>query len=55
MGFVSFTSRVKVVVDSLVVGMNVEKNPPARGWQGSAKEDWVTEWFCWDMLVAHSG
>lgn len=31
------------------VGMKVEKKPPARGWQGSAKEDWVTEWF-WERI-----
>jgi hypothetical protein len=28
-----------------VVGTKVEKKPPASGWQGSAKEDCVTEWF----------
>jgi len=33
------------LLDLAAVGMNVEKKPLARGWQGSAKEDWVTEWF----------
>ena len=28
------------------VGTKLEKKPPARGWQGLAKEDWTTEWFC---------
>jgi len=38
---------VKVVpLGELAVGTKPEKNPPAaRGWQGSAKEDWVTLWF----------
>ena len=45
MGFVSLTRRVKVLFDSAVVGMKVEKKPPTRGWHGFAKEDWVTEWF----------
>ena len=27
------------------VGTKPEKKPPARGWHGSLKEDWVTEWF----------
>jgi hypothetical protein len=29
-----------------VVGTNAEKKPPeASGWQGRAKDDWVTVWF----------
>lgn len=29
-----------------LVGTKPEKKPPVeRGWQGLAKEDWVTEWF----------
>ena len=39
------TRRVKVLLDSTVVGMKVEKKPLASGWHGFAKEDWVTEWF----------
>jgi hypothetical protein len=47
---VSLTTIVKVSLASEeFVGMKVEKKPPARGWQGSAKEDWVTEWF-WERL-----
>ena len=41
----SLTRRVKVLLDSTVVGMKVEKKPLASGWHGFAKEDWVTEWF----------
>jgi len=34
------------------VGTKLLKKPPARGWQGLAKEDWTTEWFCGrDVLV----
>jgi hypothetical protein len=37
---VSFTIMVKVLPDGeAVVGTKDEKNPPAKGWQGSAKED----------------
>jgi hypothetical protein len=39
---------VKVVVlgPGAAVGTKPLKKPPAaRGWQGSAKEDWVTLWF----------
>jgi len=36
---------VKTWSDVTLVGMKVEKNPPLRGWHGSAKLDWVTEWF----------
>lgn len=41
----SLTSMVKTFgpPDVTVVGWKEEKKPPARGWQGSAKEDWVTE------------
>jgi hypothetical protein len=44
-GFTSLTRIVKVIFEVVVVGMKVEKKPPLRGWQGSLKEDWVTEWF----------
>ena len=44
-GFVSLTTMVKTWSDVTLVGMKVEKNPPLRGWHGSAKLDWVTEWF----------
>jgi hypothetical protein len=39
------TVTVKTDGEVELVGMKVEKKPPARGWQGSAKEDCVTEWF----------
>jgi hypothetical protein len=39
------TRIVNVFADSEVVGWKVEKKPFANGWQGFAKEDWVTEWF----------
>jgi hypothetical protein len=48
MGFVSLTVMVHVVGDAVSVealGLKPEKKPPARGWQGSAKLDCVTEWF----------
>jgi len=33
-----------------LVGTKPEKKPPVeRGWQGLAKEDWVTEWFCGEI------
>ena len=44
-GLVSLTTMVKTWSDVTLVGMKVEKNPPLRGWHGSAKLDWVTEWF----------
>jgi hypothetical protein len=40
MGLVSLTVIVNVVLEGEEsVGMNVEKKPPARGWQGFANED----------------
>jgi hypothetical protein len=45
---------VKTLDEMLVVGWKVEKIPPARGWQGSSKEDWVTEWF-WGLISSVLG
>ena len=47
MGVLSLTVIVKVVAEGeAFVGTKPEKNPPARGWHGSSKLDWVTLWFC---------
>jgi hypothetical protein len=48
MGFVSLTSIVHVVGDAIFasgLGVKAEKKPCSRGWHGSSKLDWTTEWF----------
>lgn len=52
----SFTTIVKVLPSVVaLVGTKPEKKPPARGWQGSANEDWVTVSTCLLALEVKSG